>query len=156
MHESAPVPPLAADSPALAPSALAPFAVEVEQEFAAAHAIMINGVRERLHGHNWRIVVSIGGDRLDGEELLCDFHLVESLLSGLLSPFRDGNLNETTPFDRINPTAEALARHVASALATQLALHAPQVWLEWVRVTEASRCTAVVRGRQQPASEEKI
>jgi len=121
------------------------FALEVECEFAAAHAIILMGERERLHGHNWRVVVSVAGDRLDGEELLCDFHAVERMLGAIVAPFRDGNLNETAPFDRINPTAEALARHIAAELSAALARAAPAVHLEWVRVTEAPRCTAVVR-----------
>jgi len=127
------------------PGPTAPYAIEVECEFAAAHAIVLAGERERLHGHNWRVVVSVAGHRLDGEELLCDFHAVERLLSDIVRPFRDGNLNETPPFDRVNPTAEAVARHVAAALAAGLAGIAPSVHLEWVRVTEAPRCTAVVR-----------
>ncbi|MFZ9915990.1 MAG: 6-pyruvoyl trahydropterin synthase family protein [Phycisphaerales bacterium] len=106
-----------------------PFALEVEAEFAAAHAILLAGARERLHG----------------EELLCDFHLVERLLSEAVAPFRDGNLNDTPPFDRRNPTAEAVAHHVATELAHRLAAAAPSVHLEWVRVTEAPRCTAIVR-----------
>ena len=121
------------------------FALEVECEFAAAHAIILMGERERLHGHNWRVVVSVAGERLDGEELLCDFHAVERILAAVVAPFRDGNLNETAPFDRINPTAEALARHIAAELAAALARAIPAVHLEWVRVTEAPRCTAVVR-----------
>jgi 6-pyruvoyltetrahydropterin/6-carboxytetrahydropterin synthase len=123
----------------------ATYALEVECEFAAAHAILLGGVRERLHGHNWRVVISIAGDRLDREELLCDFHLVERLLSETIAPFRDGNLNETPPFDRVNPTAEAVARFVATELTERLARAIPAVQLEWVRVTEAPRCTAIVR-----------
>ena len=127
------------------PSAPAPFALEVECEFAAAHAIVLMGERERLHGHNWRVVVSVAGDHLDGEELLCDFHAVERMLAALVAPFRDGNLNETPPFDRMNPTAEAIARHIADGLSAELARNSPAVHLEWVRVTEAPRCTAIVR-----------
>jgi len=127
------------------PGPTAPYAIEVECEFAAAHAIVLAGERERLHGHNWRVVVSVAGDRLDGEELLCDFHAIEGMLAGIVRPFRDGNLNDTPPFDRVNPTAEALARHIAAMLSAELGRGAPSVHLEWVRVTEAPRCTAVVR-----------
>jgi 6-pyruvoyltetrahydropterin/6-carboxytetrahydropterin synthase len=132
----------------------APFSLEVEVEFAAAHAIVLMGERERLHGHNWRVVVSVAGDRLDGEELLCDFHAIERMLGAIVAPFRDGNLNETAPFDRVNPTAEAVARYIGAELAAALIRTTPTVHLEWVRVTEAPRCTAVVRlaraQRQQP------
>ena len=135
----------ATSAAAHATSHVATYALEVECEFAAAHAILLGGVRERLHGHNWRVVISIAGERLDREELLCDFHLVERLLSETVAPFRDGNLNETPPFDRVNPTAEAVARFVATELTEQLARAVPAVHLEWVRVTEAPRCTAIVR-----------
>ena len=112
------------------------------------------GERERLHGHNWRVVVSVAGDRLDGEELLCDFHAIERMLGAIVAPFRDANLNETAPFDRVNPTAEAVARYIGAELAAALIRTTPTVHLEWVRVTEAPRCTAVVRlaraQRQQP------
>ena len=127
------------------PPDAAPYAIEVETSFAAAHAIVLGGVRERLHGHNWRVQVSVGGAALDGEELLCDFHAIEGMLAAAISPFRDGNLNETPPFDRMNPTAEALARHVARELSNRLKVAEPRVHLEWVRVTEAPNCIAVVR-----------
>jgi 6-pyruvoyltetrahydropterin/6-carboxytetrahydropterin synthase len=130
----------------------APFALEVECEFAAAHAIVLAGERERLHGHNWRVVVSVGGERLDGEELLCDFHAVERLLGDIVSPFRDRNLNECAPFDQVNPTAEAVARHIARELTAQLGRANPAVHVEWVRVTEAPRCTAIVRVGQSAHS----
>jgi len=123
----------------------ATYAIEVETSFAAAHAILLGGVRERLHGHNWRVQVSVAGDSLDHEELLCDFHAVEAVLASIIAPFRDGNLNETHPFDRINPTAEALARHVATALSAHLRASNSRVCLEWVRVTEAPNCVAIAR-----------
>lgn len=122
------------------------YAIEVETSFAAAHAIVLGGVRERLHGHNWRVQVSVAGDGLDHEELLCDFHAVEGFLREAVEPFRDGNLNETPPFDRINPTAEALARHVQRALSLRITTLSPRLRVEWTRVTEAPGCVAVARG----------
>ncbi len=127
------------------PDTALPFAIEVEHEFAAAHAIVLNGELEKLHGHNWRVVVSVAGAKLNHEELLCDFHRIEHTLATVLAPFHNASLNGTPPFDRINPTAEALARHVADALSAWLLREEPALHLEWVRVTEAPRCTAVVR-----------
>ncbi|MBI1303626.1 MAG: 6-carboxytetrahydropterin synthase QueD [Phycisphaera sp.] len=124
----------------------ATYAIEVEASFAAAHAIVLGGVRERLHGHNWRVQVSVAGDSLDGEELLCDFHAVERFLAEIVAPFRDGNLNETPPFDAINPTAEALARHVQRALSRRINELSPRLRVEWTRVTEAPNCIAIARG----------
>lgn len=122
-----------------------PFALEVESEFAAAHAIMIGGVREPMHGHNWRVVVCVGGAKLDDEELLCDFHALDAHLRAIIAPFSNRTLNDVAPFDVINPTAEALARHISQSLTTALAAQSLSVMVEWVRVTEAPRCIAIVR-----------
>lgn len=142
----APAPPGAPASP----SEPVAYSVEIEREFAAAHAIVLGGVRERVHGHNWRVVASIGGGRLDDEELLCDFHLVEGLLGAIVAPFANGDLNATPPFDRVNPTAEAVARHIGRELARGLAAPAPALRVEWVRVTEAPRCTATAWFETRP------
>lgn len=147
--EHIPPSPGAADARTPEPGA---YSVEIEREFAAAHAIVLGGVRERVHGHNWRVVASIGGDRLDGEELLCDFHLVEELLGAIVAPFANGDLNATPPFDRTNPTAEAVARHIGRELARGLAVPAPGLRVEWVRVTEAPRCTATAWFGAGPAA----
>lgn len=121
------------------------FALEVERTFSAAHAIVIAGERERLHGHDWRVVATVSGDRLDAEELLCDFHMLERELDAIVAPFRGGNMNDTPPFDRTNPTAEAVARHVLAELSARLARGAPSVEVEQVRVTEAPGCVAIAR-----------
>lgn len=136
--------PTSADHRPSPPSA-APFALEVEDVFSAAHAIVIAGERERLHGHDWRVVATVSGERLDDEELLCDFHMLERELKAIVAPFRSGNMNEIPPFDRVNPTAEAVARHLLRELSARLAVLAPQVAVEQVRVTEAPGCVAIAR-----------
>jgi 6-pyruvoyltetrahydropterin/6-carboxytetrahydropterin synthase len=123
------------------------FEISVESEFAAAHAILLGGVREPLHGHNWHITVTLAGPRLDPEGLLCDFHLVESSLRELTGRFHNRNLNEIPPFNRtLNPSAENVAFHIADELSRALAGRLPPgVFLESVRVTEAPGCAAVYR-----------
>lgn len=118
------------------------YELEVEREFCAAHAIVMGGARERVHGHNWRVRLVIEGDRLDGDGLLCDFHAVERSLDDAIAPFRDGDLNATEPFDRVNPTAENVARHLADEVAGRLP---PGVRLTSLSVTEAPGCRATYR-----------
>ena len=48
------------------------FELSVEREFCAAHALVINGRREPVHGHNWKVQVVVGGEGLDHNDLLCD------------------------------------------------------------------------------------
>lgn len=116
------------------------FQLELETEFSAAHAIVIAGVRERVHGHNFRVRFVVEGERLDADGLLCDFHAVERWIEEIVGPFRDGDLNATPPFDRVNPTAERIAEHLGVSLGRKLP---PGIRVASVRVTEATRCAAV-------------
>lgn len=125
------------------------YEITVETEFAAAHAIVMAGQREPVHGHNWRVAVSVEGDFLDDDGLLCDFHAIEASLREIVRPFHNRDLNATAPFDRVNPTAELVARHIADALDAAIPARdaARGVRVAWVRVTEAPGCAAVYRAR---------
>jgi len=115
------------------------FELTVTHEFCAAHAISIRGRLEPTHGHNWRVRVTVSGGTLDADGLLCDFHLVERLLRETVEPFHNANLNETPPFDRVNPTAEHVARHIADRVGEGLPAG---VRVTRVGVTEAPGCEA--------------
>ena len=115
------------------------FELTVCREFFAAHAITMGAVREESHDHRWAVAVVVRGERLDGDGLLCDFHLIEQELDRVLEVLRGRDLNRTPPFDRINPTAENVARHIAEEIGQRI----PQgVSLKSVGVTEAPGCTA--------------
>ncbi|MBX3385568.1 MAG: 6-carboxytetrahydropterin synthase [Phycisphaeraceae bacterium] len=124
----------------------------VEGEFCAAHAIVIKGAREAMHGHNFRVKAGVVGEALDGEGLLVDFHAVEGALRGVLDGWNNRNLNECPPFDRLNPTAELIARTLYELMTERLAACGVQsggaetpdtrARLGWVSVTEAPGCTA--------------
>ena len=123
------------------------FEISVTTEFAAAHAIVIAGEREPLHGHNWHTTVTLSGPSLDAEGLLCDFHLVESSLRDLVARFHNRNLNDLPPFSgTLNPSAENVARHIADELSRSLSGRLPRgVQVSSVRVTEAPGCAATYR-----------
>ncbi len=118
------------------------FELAVERDFRAAHAVTVDGRRETAHEHAWRVTVVVAGPAVDSEGLLCDFHLVGRHLDRVLGPLRGGDLNRTPPFDRVNPTAEMIARHIADQLGPGLPAG---VTLTGVSVTEAPGCTATYR-----------
>lgn len=118
------------------------FELTVRTEFCAAHAIVIKGEREPVHGHNWRVTVTVAGDALDEDGLLCDFHDLEANLAKIIAPLQNADLNTTPPFDRINPTAERVAQHIGEELAKTLPTG---VRLERASVTEAPGCEATWR-----------
>lgn len=111
----------------------------VEHTFCAAHAITIRGEREPLHGHNWHITLTIESDSLDDDGLVCDFHDVDRSLHEITEPFNNRSLNDITPFDTLNPTAENVAKHFAEAMRITL----PRgVRVVSCSTTEAPGCTA--------------
>ncbi len=127
------------------------YRLTVEAEFAAAHAIVMRGEREPVHGHNWRVTVTVAGPTLDEDGLLCDFHAIEQSLRRVSERFHNKNLNETAPFDRTNPTAELVAVHLAEAIEAGIpaADAARGVRVESVRVTEAPGCAAIYTPEQR-------
>lgn len=120
------------------------FSIQVEATFSAAHAVMAGGVKETLHGHNWHTVVRIDGDALDGDGYVCDFHVVEAKLHEVIKPFHNKNLNETPPFDVVNPTAELVAKHIFERLEHGLQGSLTKTaWVASVSVTETANCIAI-------------
>jgi 6-pyruvoyltetrahydropterin/6-carboxytetrahydropterin synthase len=120
------------------------YELSVHRVFCAAHAIDIRGEREPTHGHNWSVAAVVEGETLDADGLLCDFHDLERHIDEILAPLNNVNLNDTPPFDTVNPTAEHVARYLADELATRLP--AP-VRVRAVSVTEAPGCAATYRPR---------
>jgi 6-pyruvoyltetrahydropterin/6-carboxytetrahydropterin synthase len=124
------------------------FSIQVEHTISAAHSLTIAGVREPVHGHNWRVVVTLQGATLDEDGLLCDFHTVHEHLVEVLSRFDNNNFNEVAPFDddapiRLNPTAELIAKHVADELHVRIGQSlTPLARIASVSVSEAHRCVA--------------
>lgn len=125
------------------------FELEVRRTFSAAHAIAIGGKREPLHGHDWEVHLVVAAAELDRDGMVCDFHELQSGLDAVLLPFCSANLNENAPFDRLNPTAELVAQHIAEAMLSRMP---PRVEIRSVRVTEAPGCAArfVVPCHQSP------
>ena len=115
------------------------FELEVSHRFSAAHAVTVGGVREELHGHDWRVTVTVRGPRLDEEDLLVDFHLVEASLKDVVAPFSGRTINGVPPFDRLHPTAERIAEHVASGLGPNIPAACE---IASVAVEEAPGCIA--------------
>jgi 6-pyruvoyltetrahydropterin/6-carboxytetrahydropterin synthase len=86
--------------------------------------------------------VVVAGESLDGDGLLCDFHLIERRVDEVVKPFCYNDLNLTPPFDRLNPTAEHVAMHIAKEVASRLPKN---VRLLHATVSEAPGCRATFR-----------
>ena len=122
------------------------YILTIEDHFAAAHQLIgYKGKCENLHGHNWKVVVSVKGEVLNDIGLLIDFRDLKAMLGQIINFLDHKNINELPPFTRQNPSSENIARFISEKLAMELQKSAPQVQVDSVTVWESdtSRCTFI-------------
>jgi 6-pyruvoyltetrahydropterin/6-carboxytetrahydropterin synthase len=97
------------------------YEVSVEETFAAAHNLRnYKGKCENLHGHNYKVRVVVAGKELDSVGLVFDFVQLKQVIQGVIRSLDHKYLNELPPFDKLNPSAENLARHIYDESTKQL------------------------------------
>ena len=124
------------------------FEISVEETFAAGHALRgYRGKCENVHGHNYRVRVTIEGERLDSIGLLVDFAEVKRVMRGLIERWDHQFLNEVPPFDTENPSAENMARFFCEEMTKGLAAAAREVpvRIAEVKIWETDTATATFR-----------
>ena len=93
------------------------FEVSVEHSFAAAHFLRnYHGKCEHMHGHNWKVQVTLRGETLDQAGMLYDFVVLKKSVRELLEVLDHKVLNEVQPFDKLNPSAENIAWFVGEEI----------------------------------------
>jgi 6-pyruvoyltetrahydropterin/6-carboxytetrahydropterin synthase len=121
------------------------FEISVEQTFAAGHALRdYKGKCENVHGHNYRVRVTIEGEQLDSTGLLVDFVDVKRLMGGAIEYLDHRFINDLDPFDKINPSAENIAKYFYDRLHNGLK-NEPPVRISEIRVWETDTSSAVYR-----------
>jgi len=121
------------------------FEVSVEQTFAAGHALRnYKGGCEDVHGHNFRVRVTVAGEELDSTGLLVDFLELKSLIDGVIAYLDHKFINDLPPFDEINPSAENLAKYFYDRVSVGMKNEVP-VRISEVCVWETDTSSAVYR-----------
>jgi 6-pyruvoyltetrahydropterin/6-carboxytetrahydropterin synthase len=105
------------------------FEVSVEQSFAAAHALRnYHGKCENVHGHNYRVRLTVAGEKLDANGLLVDFVQVKRLMHKVIDYLDHRFINDLPPFTEINPSAENIAKYFYDELYADLAISEVKIW----------------------------
>ncbi len=82
------------------------FEIAVEETFPAGHALRgYHGKCENVHGHNYKVRVTLEGERLNATGLLVDFVDLKKLLAGIIEKLDHKFINDVQPFDVLNPSA---------------------------------------------------
>ena len=120
------------------------FEITTTRRFAAAHQLRLyDGSLEPLHGHNWRVKVTVAAAKLDAIGVVMDFHELERLTDAVIGPMHNRHLNDVPPFESgPNPSAENVALHVGRSLTGRLP---DGVRLVCVEVWETDDNSAVYR-----------
>jgi 6-pyruvoyltetrahydropterin/6-carboxytetrahydropterin synthase len=97
------------------------YEVSVDETFAAAHNLRgYKGKCEDLHGHNYKVRVTLAGPELDSVGLLYDFVHLKQVIQTVIRSLDHKYLNELPPFTTLNPSAENIARHIHDEAAKQM------------------------------------
>ena len=89
------------------------YEVTIIKTFSAAHLLAeIGGKCEELHGHNFKVEVTVGAPTLNSEGIVIDFRLVKKWLKDILDQMDHQHLNELPFFAEKNPSSENIACHL--------------------------------------------
>lgn len=89
------------------------YELTIISDFAAAHNLRgYDGECENLHGHNWKVEVTVANRGLNKIGLAVDFKVLKKILKEVLENLDHKYLNEIPPFGKENPSSENLARYI--------------------------------------------
>jgi 6-pyruvoyltetrahydropterin/6-carboxytetrahydropterin synthase len=118
------------------------YEVTVTTSISASHRLKgYMGKCENLHGHNYRIEVTVGRNSLDEVGLAVDFSVVKKQLKLVAERFDHTDLNQTEEFRHKNPSSENIAKLVYDVLKTSLEDRELKVMRVRVHETEGSFVT---------------
>jgi len=93
------------------------FELSVEVSFSAAHQLRgYQGKCENMHGHNWRVQVSVMAQELNNIDIAIDFHDLKRMVHEVIAPLDHAYLNDLFPFTEKNPSSENIAKWIFDSL----------------------------------------
>lgn len=124
-----------------------PYQIEVTDNFSAAHQLRgYKGKCEHLHGHNWKVTITLSANKLDETGLAMDFGDVKKILSEILQKLDHSFLNEHPHFKEVNPSSENIARYIYNS--ARSLIPGKKIKVEKVAVWESEKTRAVYFKKQ--------
>ena len=97
------------------------FEITVQAGFSSGHYLRdYHGKCENPHGHNYRVLVTLVGERLEPNGLLLDFKQLKQVLKPTVEYLDHQMINDLQPFTTVNPSAENLAKYFFDKTAQEL------------------------------------
>lgn len=93
------------------------YELSIETSFAAAHQLRgYKGKCENMHGHNWKVQISVMAESLNGIDIAIDFHDLKKMAAEVVAPLDHAFLNEIFPFTEKNPSSENIAKWIFDSM----------------------------------------
>ena len=122
------------------------YELKIVTDFAAAHRLNnFYGKCESLHGHNWKVEVSVASNRLGKEGVVIDFGILKQKVEKVLKPLDHTYLNDLPYFSGIEPSSENIAKYIFDKLKRELKEY--RVTLKRVTAWESENACATYFGR---------
>lgn len=113
----------------------------IHSHFAAAHNLInYQGECENLHGHNWKVEVTVKTRILNEAGLGMDFKDLKATVKQILGELDHVYLNQLDFFKTRSPSSENLARYIFDKIAKQL--KGTDVEVDLVKVWESENACA--------------
>ena len=97
------------------------FHLSIITSFAAAHNLLhYQGDCENLHGHNWKVEVTVSAEGLDKSGLGIDFKILKKHTREVMNYLDHKYLNDLDAFKDISPSSEQIARFIFEQIETSL------------------------------------
>lgn len=117
------------------------YRLNIITSFAAAHCLInYQGECENLHGHNWKVEVTVTAMELDKAGLGIDFKILKADTIRLLKTLDHKYLNELPPFKDISPSSENIAYYLYGELSR--ILNNGNVKVDMITVWESDNASA--------------
>jgi len=122
------------------------YEITILSHFSGAHRLRyLHGQCEDLHGHNWKIEVSVTSRRLRKEGVGLDFGILKKEVAKILNTLDHKFLNELHYFSKREPSSENIAKYIFDQLQPETRKHA--VTLKKVTAWESETASATYSRR---------
>jgi 6-pyruvoyltetrahydropterin/6-carboxytetrahydropterin synthase len=96
------------------------YEITIIKSFSAAHMLAdIGGKCEELHGHNFKVEVTVAAPHLNSAGILIDFRDIKKFLNEILYNLDHNYLNELSFFNKTNPSSENIAQYICREMASK-------------------------------------
>jgi len=104
--------------------------IKIEAYFSAAHNLRgYKGKCEELHGHNWKVELSVASGELDKAGMVMDFKYLKMKLNKVLERMDHKYLNKLAYFKKVNPTSENITKYIYDNIKSGIpAIKSVTVW----------------------------